>query len=321
MRRFQKALAAIALLLGFASPIAAQDAPPSTALIEQIGFSDPVIDELALLPNCSLFQQSSTEFLDKTYTAYIVLCEGEGDFLLFYVTAPVPEFLHREQAAVIRLELAGISNSRLPQGWRDFNGDQFPEILITKGTMGDLRGYDYQVTAAGGVEELTGLCGSPAGLSIKGLVDLNGDGDLELLAFREWRPDPLSRWGDDIELRIFEWDNCQFEEISASIPRRYESYIDWLYLLERPFPPKTDFNHIVILDALRGLISCDIMGRREECWSVFWSVTDPERFDYDAGGDQQYREWQLLVRETLLQQYEAGEPFSPPDFKMSTDEP
>ncbi len=78
-----------------------------------------------------------------------------------------------------------------------------------------------------------------------------------------------------------------------------------------------------VFSAFDGLLACDVVGRRAECWPRFWEMTDIERHPLDFmqpgppprstpdAAQLEFIEWLHDKRARLEQQYEAGLPFAP----------
>lgn len=78
-----------------------------------------------------------------------------------------------------------------------------------------------------------------------------------------------------------------------------------------------------MFSAFEGLLACDVVGRRDECWPLFWEMTDLERRPLDTmapgpppiptpnASDLEFVEWVHEKRTTLERQYESELPFEP----------
>jgi hypothetical protein len=299
--------------------------------LEQLGFSDEVIQELQENhTDCLVAAQSGIEFRASHYTAYLVGCAdwvGDSHILVYKTEAlgtdTVSHRLILRFSAMASLNCGATRN----ENWRDVDGDGLPDFIFCGGNNYFYYTYVFRMTDEGELENLLDACPlniqGPGIAGFSDVSDLDGDGNLEIVAVD-------TRWDYDIGdfgwytpsiSRVFRLRDCEYQDISASYPEFYEHTIN-VFLRNYGYLGKT-LTRDGVFSAFEGLLACDVVGRRDECWPLFWEMTDLERRPLDtmAPGpppiptpnvsDLEFVEWVDEKRTTLRQQYEDELPFEP----------
>ncbi len=308
----------VALAVSTLFPIAS----PIPTLDQWLGFRDATIDEItAQDADCVVLAEHDTQFQGKSYVAYFVDCL-RNDHLLIYRHESRPTLLWHEitpspgirpmSEAEVTWGSEPADNSRPAElGWYDINGDGLLELPVGMGNTYYFSAFSFQITIDGQIEELTRRCLlQEPDMVLATFADMNGDGDWEAIAYRVgWNLDTMFSV-DLTDVHIYEWDGCAFTDASSNFPDFYQEKIDWLYATHNFAASSVEIRYATAVSALSGLLACDILGRRDECWPLFWDITDLSRHTISPP-DTEVQRWLLDLRTLLAQQYEDGLPFTP----------
>jgi hypothetical protein len=302
------------------------------SLSEQLGFSDEVIQELQEdHTDCLVSAQRETRVRTSRYTAYQIACAdwvGDSHLLVYQSEVSGTDIVaHR-----LILRFGGVVSLNCfrerVENWQDVDEDGLPDLIFCGGNNYYFHTYVFRMTDGGELENLLDTC--PLGIQAPGIrgfadvSDFDGDGNLEIAAVdTRWDYDTgdIGWYIPGVE-RVFRLRDCEYQDVSASYPEKYEHTIN-VFLRNYDYLEGT-ITQIGVFTAFEGLLACDVTGRRDECWPLFWEMTDLERHPLDTtiysgpppspppnASDLEFIEWVNEKRAILEQQYEAGLPFSP----------
>jgi hypothetical protein len=302
--------------------------PTPEPLSEQLGFSDEAIQDIQdKYTGCSLAGQRETQIGNKNYTAYLIACDSTT-FLRVYERGIQESQNSSEAVFSTSFLLICFDCGAVPdENWQDVDKDGLPDLVVGMGTNYYFHNYVFRMTKEGKMENLLDACPfKEQGLLHPSFEDIIWDGTLELIATDiRWDYDKsdIGFYMPGIP-RVFELQDCEFQDVSASYPDFYEPTIN-AFLRNCDYIRSTGgYNtQIAVLVAFEGLLACDIVGRREECWPIFWEFTDLERFPLESmapgpppdstpsAENFEFMDWLNQKRTILAQQYKEGLPFSP----------
>jgi len=316
--------------------------PTPGPLSEQLGFADEtVLGIQETHTDCSAVEQRETQFRARHYTAYLIGCrdtqtQDELSYLLVYESGgPGGDASYRQMLVVADFVIFFHCPTMQAENWQDVNGDGLPDLVICRldSTMPYSpyapapHGHVYLMTGEGGMEDYLDACPfSEPGMPSPAFRDVDGNGTVELVAMdRRWDYDTTDHnlYMPAVS-HVFALQDYQYHDVSASYPEFYEHTINVFFRNYEYLKTVTAITRNGVFAAFEGLLACDAVGRRDECWPAFWDMTDLEQCPLDTmrpgpsvvaptptASDLEFIAWVDEKRAILRQQYEAGLPFSP----------
>jgi len=114
-------------------------------------------------------------------------------------------------------------------------------------------------------------------------------------------------------IKVYKWVDEKYQDYSSKYPDIYQKQLEQAKIswkndgCDKSKPPGTSQDYCTG-DAVRVLLTSDILGKREEGWKFFWVNTDPEKYKSKYGN---VYDSLLKARETLKKQFDNKEPFVP----------
>jgi hypothetical protein len=299
--------------------------PTPKPLAEQMGFSDMTIQGIQEnFTDCRIIQQRETSLLSDNYIASIIECRELSHLLVYKHEIHTLETNHylalKVSDADICFQCGGISG----ENWQDVDGDGLSDLIVGHGTNHYWATYIYRMTNGGELEGLLEACPFNIAGGAPSFSDVNQDGIWEItVTDTQWDYDQTDiGWYIPSIIRVYSIQGCEYRDVSASFPEFYQHTID-VFFRNHEHVLASGFvrSEATVFSAFDGLLACDAIGKRDECWLAFWEMTDLDKHrlesmigSYDVTPDAstlRFMEWVNELRTILKQQYEAGLPFSP----------
>jgi hypothetical protein len=249
-------------------------------------------------------------------------------------TGQPPQLLFEDEGSDQTIEFAGLGYTwEEPLGWGDINGDDLLELPIWAANGGFcyactrlyiLQLNTEQATPTGAnrdtdsamvVRELTGavpalnLITNP--LIPRWLTDFDGDAtpDIAVLDGRFEHGFGLSLPASPELMRVYTWDGKEYSDVTRLYPGylldqagRAKSAVESTY--GQPLSDQDTIGRTVTV-----LLAYELVGLRDEGWTLFWQLSDPANWNGEASAG--LLDWISRVREYLKGQYDSGEAFTP----------
>lgn len=296
--------------------------PTLEPLPDQMGFFDTTIQEIQEnYTACRVVQQRETQSLSDTYIAYIIKCRQMSHLLVYKHETYALETNHYLALMVSDVEICFQCGGISGDNWHDVDQDGLSDLIVGRGNNYYWATYIYRMTNRGKLENLLDACPLNIAGAVPSFSDINQDGIWELSVIdTHWDYDKTDiGWYIPSVTRVYSIQNCEYQDISTSFPEFYQHTIDVFYKNYEQIVAGESIGQIGTLAAFDGVLACDAVGRREECWLAFWEMTDmkehplspsdPKHTAYDPKAIE-LEHWVTEIRDKLLLQYEAGLPFS-----------
>ncbi len=292
-----------------------------------LGFTDEAVQQIDRDARVCRITSRKLKDLTGDYSAYLIECDNSAKtYLLAYRRDPRnPEIKRRIleiEDVVICFDCGGAAG--MTSNWRDINSDGLPDLLVMRGNNYVFHGMVYLTRRAGKMTSLFENCplslpGQPQQLYKEiDWQDLDQDGILEILAtdtrwdYSQNQLAPL-RFIPAVARIYHVQPACRYQEVSTAYPEYYEPSIAQLENPPAYDQMENSFRvQMRVFSFFNGLLACEVLNRRAECWPRFWEGTDIQRYSLETAiADSDFTAWLSKQRAHLKRQYDAGLPFIP----------
>jgi hypothetical protein len=304
--------------------------PAPEPLSKRMGFLDTAIDQIQeTYTNCEIDEQEETRLETSLLVAYVIRCDTLSHLLAYRHETLGPETNHH-----LMLNRSGdglcLDCATSGSSWQDVDKDDLPDLifqsLIGVGNNSYRKNDVYRTTEEGKMEDLFDSCPfSEPGMSEPSFQDVDENGTVAIVATDlRWDYDRtdgglLGFYMPQVT-RVYSLQNCEYQDVSASYPELYQHTIHVFFRNYEYILPDRSVREITVFSAFDGLLACDAVGRRDECWLAFWEMTDLDKHPLEStigpnvtpdASTLRFVEWVNELRTTLELQYEVGLPFDP----------
>jgi hypothetical protein len=280
--------------------------PPRTPLPDVLGFDDERIAQLEQ-ERYVLIRRADVSVDSRDYAAYVFAPVGPGQgherrlLLIYHMREHQPELLFESNPREYPIPVS-------TEDWGDLNQDGRPDLIINYSCL--CNGWCGHWHDALQIES-DGTLVDILPIQVHEFKDLDQDGAMELI-LKDCRGEMSGSahvWGVS-SFRVFSWhDLSGVQDVSAQYQHLYTESIERrLGEVQESYGKSMDTWAAVdvMAQAYGVLLDYENSGRRDEGWSIYWELTDPQHWP-----DLNQETAQVIIgrRERLRSRYETGREF------------